>query len=209
MLISLVGGKLVPSFTRNVLPRADRSKVSAQRTRSDSLVDMITVLTSLLWITGSQGIGMAGLALAGTCQLARTMGWRPWRIAHEPSVLALHLAYAWLPAGLFALAFAGQDRQSDMLHVLTAGAISAMVLAVMARMTMTQTGRDPWWHQAPLVAVSLVSAGALIRVFAGTFHVPAQLGWLLAGTFWMMGFVVFLACFGPMLFRPRARREAT
>lgn len=209
VLISLVGGKLVPSFTRNVLPRADRSKISAQRTRSDSLVDMVTVLASLLWITGSQGIGMAALALAGVCQLARTMGWRPWRIAHELSVLALHLAYAWLPAGLLALAFAGQDRQSDVLHVLTAGAISSMVLAVMARMTMTQTGRDPWWRQAPLVSVSLVSAGALIRVFAGTFHVPAQLGWLLAGTLWMMGFVVFLACFGPMLFRPRARREAS
>lgn len=83
-----------------------------------------------------------------------------------------------------------------------------MVLAVMARMTMTQTGRAARWRSASLVAVALVSAGALLRVFAGSIFVSAQFGWLLAGALWMLGFIVFLMSFGPMLLRPRVRRGA-
>ena len=208
VLVSLIGGRLIPSFTRNALPRADRSKVTAQGTRFDTLVNITTALACLLWVAGISGFGIAGLVLASLFQLMRAIRWRPWRIAHEPSVLALHLAYAWLPIGLLALAFAEQDRQSDMLHLLTAGAISSMVLAVMARMTMTQTGRVVRWRSATVFAVTLVSAGALVRVFAGSIFVSAQFGWLLAATLWMLGFVVFLMSFGPMLLRPRVRRGA-
>lgn len=206
VLVSLIGGRLVPSFTRNALPRADRSTVSAQGTQFDAVVNWTTALACLLWTAGIDGFDIAGLALASLFHLIRAIRWRPWRIAHEPSALALHIAYAWLPIGLLALAFAGQDKQSDMLHLLAAGAISGMVLAVMARMTMTQTGRAARWRSASLVAVALVSVGALVRVFAGSIPVSAQSGWLLAGTLWMLGFVVFLASFGPMLLRPRVRR---
>lgn len=208
VLVSLIGGRLIPSFTRNALPREDRSTVTAQGTRFDTLVNLSTALACLFWFAGINGFDIAGLALASLFQFIRAIRWRPWQIAHEPSALALHLAYAWLPIGLLALAFAGQDEQSDTLHLLTAGAISSMVLAVMARMTMTQTGRVARWRSASLVAVALVSAGALVRVFAGSILVSAQFGWLLAGALWMLGFVVFLANFGPMFLRPRVRRGA-
>lgn len=208
VLISLIGGKLVPSFTRNALPQADRSTVTAQGTRFDTLVNWTTALAVLIWIADINGFDIVGLALASLFQLLRAIRWRPWQIAHEPSALALHLAYAWLPIGIFALAFAGQDEQPDTLHLLTAGAISSMVVAVMARMIMTQTGRVARWRSASLVAVALVSAGALVRVLARSIFVSAQFGWLLAGTLWMLGFAVFLMSFGPMLLRPRVRRGA-
>lgn len=134
VLISLIGGKLVPSFTRNALPQADRSTVTAQGTWFDTLVNWTTALAVLLWIADVNGFDIVGLALASLFQFLRAIRWRPWQISREPSALALHLAYAWLPIGMFALAFARQDEQSDTLHLLTAGAISSMVVAVMARM---------------------------------------------------------------------------
>ncbi|MBX7461139.1 NnrS family protein [Qipengyuania huizhouensis] len=206
MLISLVGGKLIPSFTRNALPRDVRTKVTAQETRFDAIVNWVTAIASLAWIVDPRGLGLTILALAGLLHLARAIRWQPWRIIHEPSVISLHLAYLLLPLGLLGFSLIGEGGQSDIMHLLTAGAISCMILAVMARLSMTQTGRHPRWRLGPLAAVLFVSFGAILRVFSGTASIPLQEGWLLAGLLWMFGFGIFLVFFAPMLVLARVRR---
>lgn len=206
LLISLVGGKLLPSFTRNALPRDIRTTVTAQETRFDAIVNWVTALASLAWIVDSKGLAPTMLALAGVLHLARAIRWQPWRVTHEPSVISLHLAYLLLPLGLLGLSFIGEGRQSDIMHLLTAGSISCMILAVMARLSITQTGRHPRWRLAPLAAVLFASLGAIVRVVSGTGPIPLQEGWLLAGLLWMFGFGVFLIFFAPMLVLPRVRR---
>ena len=206
LLISLVGGKLLPSFTRNALPRDVRTTVTAQETRFDAIVNWVTALASLVWIANPKGLAPTMLALAGLLHLARAIRWQPWRITHEPSVISLHLAYLLLPVGLLTLSFSGEGRQSDIMHLLTAGSISCMILAVMARLSITQTGRHPRWRLAPLAAVLFASLGALVRVLSGTGPIPSQEGWFFAGLLWMLGFGIFLVFFAPMLVLPRLRR---
>lgn len=207
VMISLIGGKLVPSFTRNALPAAVRSAVTAQNTRFDPLVNSGSGLAVLLWVAETGEAAHVALTIAGLLQTARAIGWQPWRVMHEPSTLSLHIGYAWLPLGLLALAFINDSQQPAITHLLTAGAISCMILAVMARMSITQTGRQPRWRIAPLIAVLLASAGAAVRIVAGTELIPVQEGWFLAGALWMLGFALFLLAFGPIFFRPRARRK--
>ena len=209
VLLSLVGGKLIPSSTRNAVPKGARGAMTAQGTSFDKLANWVTVLAAASWVARVEGVATGVLALAALLQLARAIRWRPWLIAREPSVLALHLAYAWLPIGLLGLALAGDDRLSDAIHLLTAGAISCMVLAVMARIAVTQTGRLPSWRPAPLVAVLMVSAGAAVRAMAGFALIPFPTAWLVAGTSWLLGYVVFLVAFGPILVRPRVSQRAS
>lgn len=209
VLLSIVSGKLIPSFTRNALRKAASDTVTSQGTRFDNVVDWVTALAAFSWIANVGGVTPSMLALAALLQLARAIRWRPWLIVREPSVLALHLAYAWLPIGLLGLALAGDDGLSDAIHLLTAGAISCMVLAVMARITVTQTGRVPTWRSAPLAAVLLVSAGAAVRAIAGSELIPLPAAWLMAGLSWLLGYFVFLIVFGPMLLRPRVSRRTS
>ncbi|MDZ4308788.1 NnrS family protein [Allopontixanthobacter sp.] len=208
LLISLVGGKLLPSFTRNALPRDVRTTVTAQKTQFDAMVNWVTALASLTWVVDSNGIARTMLALAGLLHLARAIRWQPWRITHEPSVVSLHLAYLLLPLGLLGLSCAGEGRQPDILHLLTAGAISSMILAVMARLSITQTGRYPRWRLAPLAAVLFASLGAIVRVLSGTALISLQERWFIAGLLWMLGFGIFLVFFAPMLVLPRLRQRS-
>ncbi|MDT0576042.1 NnrS family protein [Croceicoccus sp. F390] len=207
LLISIIGGKLVPSFTRNVLPRATGRTITAQQTRFDDAVHLITAAACLLWVADAGVLARVMLGLASAVHLVRAVRWQPYRVWHEPSVLALHISYLWLPIGLLALTTADTGDESNVIHLLTAGAISCMILAVMARMSIAQTGRQAPWRPAALVAVLLTSAGAAVRVLAGTNIVPVGEAWRLAGGLWMLGFALFLFCFAPMLLRRRAKQR--
>lgn len=206
VLISLVGGKLIPSFTRNALPRNVRTTISSQETRFDAIVNWATVLASLAWMVDPKGLAPTTLVLAGLLHLARAFRWQPWRITHEPSVISLHLAYLLLPLGLLSLSLVGEERQSDIMHLLTAGSISCMILAVMARLSIRQTGRHPPWRLAPLASVLFVSLGAIVRVVSGNGSIPTMEGWFFAGLLWMLGFCIFLVSFAPVLALPRVGR---
>ena len=138
VMISLIGGRLVPSFTRNWLAkRGVRKGLPVQPTRFDLAVVIVTALALLSWLAapGSRLSG-AALAIAATGQAIRLARWKGWKALGDPLVLILHVGYAWLPVGIGLLA-AAQLRidipQSAAIHALTAGAMATMILAVMTR----------------------------------------------------------------------------
>ena len=102
-LISLVGGRIVPSFTRNWLSknRPEIAAPAAPEGRFDRLVLVITVAALAFWTlapdaaAASLAMLFAGAALA--LRLARWQGTRTWR---EPLLLILHVGYGWLVLGL-------------------------------------------------------------------------------------------------------------
>ena len=80
-----------------------------------------------------------------------------------------------------------------------------MVLAVMTRASLGHTGRVLEAGRGTVVAYLLVTAGAILRVagplIGGTFEFPL-VG--IAGVTWAAGYLVFAACYAPILLRPRA-----
>ncbi|HEX6072304.1 MAG TPA: NnrS family protein [Sphingomicrobium sp.] len=208
ILISLIGGRIIPSFTRNWLAKQGvRQGLPAQPTRFDLAVIGITALAFLWWIMAPRG-SLAGaiLAVAAAAQAFRLVRWKGWKTLRDPLVLVLHVGYAWVPIGLALLAaveFGASVPRSAAVHALTAGAMATMILAVMTRATLGHTARELKASPGTVVAYLLVTVGAALRVAASLGAFDYRIGIDVAGTAWLGAFVLFLAIYGPMLFSPR------
>lgn len=209
MLLALIGGRIVPSFTRNWLARIGSKKFPASFDLLDKAALLATGAAMLSWLTLplSQASGVL-LALAGALLAVRLFRWAGLRTVREPILLILHLGYAWLAASLLLLGLAillpGLVPTNSALHAFTAGAVGTMTLAVMTRASLGHTGREiraDRWTTAIYAAVTL---GAILRVAAPLFP-DLYLAMLSAGGgFWSLGFLLFALRYGPILMKPRA-----
>jgi uncharacterized protein involved in response to NO len=209
VLISLIGGRIVPSFTRNWLTKQGlRDGLPAQPSRFDMIVIALTALAFLAWITAPQGWLTGGLfVVAAAGQTLRLARWKGWKTFPDPLVVILHIGYAWVPVGLGLLAaveLGAPIPRSAAIHALTAGAMATMIVAVMSRATLGHTGRELRAGIAIQIAYVLVTVGALVRVAAPLGVLDYRLGMDVAGSAWMGAFILFLAAYGPILLGPRA-----
>jgi uncharacterized protein involved in response to NO len=209
VLISLIGGRIVPSFTRNWLLKMKGAPLPAPFGTMDKLAVAATVLAMLDWTYAPDRVhaGML-LGLAGVLQLARLARWQGWRTFAEPLVVVLHVGYGWLVLAFFALAVSALAPDwmapSPALHVLTAGAIGSMTLAVMTRATLGHTGHDLTADGATRAIYILASLGAVIRVAAGWLPAGYAETAATGGAVWSAAFLIYVLKYGPYLFHRRA-----
>lgn len=211
LLISLIGGRIIPAFTRNWMVRQGRDEgMPVMPGRFDMMVIAITALALTAWIADPTGRAAAGLLmLAGSLQLIRLARWAGLKTASDPLVFVLHLSYAWLPVGLILLGsalFHPFVSVSGALHALGAGAMGTMTLAVMTRATRGHTGRPLEADRATVAIYLLVHFGALLRVIAPWLPFDYMSAVAVAGSLWGAAFLLFLLVYGPMAFRPATGR---
>ena len=208
LMISLVGGRIVPSFTRNWLAkRSIKDRLPAQPSRFDFATIAVTAAAMFAWTAWPHN-RLAGtiLVLAGIFQALRLGRWRGLSAAADPLVLILHVGYAWVPIGLALLGasiLSPAVPESAAIHALTAGAMATMILAVMTRATLGHTGRELRADRGTIFLYLLVTLGAVLRV-AAPFGLFDYMGGIeLAGLAWAGAFLIFLITYGPMLLGPR------
>ena len=213
LLISLIGGRIVPSFTRNWLTkRGVVRNLPAQPGLFDLAVIAITAVAFFAWITAPAGwLTGTCFGVAAAAHAARLARWSGWRTLSDPLVLILHVGYLWVPLGLGLLAavdFGAPFPPSAAVHALTAGAMATMILAVMSRATLGHTGRELNSSAGTTAAYVLITAGAALRVAAPLGLLDYRFGMEVAGGAWLGAFVLFLCIYGPMLFSPRIEGKA-
>ncbi len=210
-LITLIGGRIVPSFTRNWLNK--RSETALPRTfgRLDRATVAVTALTGLGWTLLPESALTGVLALVtAAAQGLRLSGWRGHKTGAEPLVWVLHLGYAWLPIGF---ALLGVAILTDLLlpsaafHALTAGAMGTMILAVMTRATLGHTGRALTAGPATLAIYALVTLAALLRLLAPLFGGAELPVMAVAGLSWIAAFGLFATAYGPLLIGAEHRSD--
>jgi uncharacterized protein involved in response to NO len=208
VLISLIGGRLVPSFTRNWMKARSLKPEPALFGHVDRLALGLTAIGASLWVVApqAQATGLA-LALAGLAQLVRLARWQGWRTAREPLVWILHLGYGWLAVALLLLGATvldpGRVPRTAGIHALTAGAVGVMTLAVMTRATRGHTGRPLVAGASTTAIYLLINVAALMRMTA-PFAGASQPGLLIAsGLVWSLAFGGFAVVYGRMLAMPR------
>ena len=208
LLISIIGGRIVPAFTANALG------IAAER-RQHNVLDAAAVAAMALFLVGEAlteisavtGVVAAAAAILNAARLAL---WRGERALRSPILWVLHLGYLWLVLGLALKAVAALTDfipEVAALHALTVGAIATMQLAVMTRAALGHTGREIKAHPVIVVAYVLVSVAAVLRV--GAAIVPQFYSELLigAGLAWTVAFLLFLAVYAPILVAPRIDRK--
>ena len=208
MMISLIGGRVVPSFTRNwLVKQGAKSGLPTQPGRFDMVVIAATTVAMAGWLiaplNSSVGFLLILAAVLQGVRLSRWSGVRAWR---DPLVLVLHVGYAWVPVGLCLLGLSIVSTAvpgSGAIHALTAGAMATMILAVMTRATLGHTGRELKAGAATMMIYVLVTIGALGRVAAPLLSMDYMLAVRLSGMAWGGAFLLFLLVYGPKLVGPR------
>ena len=206
-LIMLVGGRLVPSFTRNWLVRAGCRTASGVVRPLRHRVDRWS--PAQRWRSGwrrrlSSWSGMALLA-AGVLQAVRLSRWAGLPTWREPLVLVLHCGYAFVPLGflLVGLSVLWPDAipASGALHAWTAGAMALMTLAVMTRASLGHTG----YPLTASITTCVVYVAAIVAAFsriAASLLPDLTLDLLsLAAVSWLVAFGGFVISYGPKLLR--------
>lgn len=215
LMINLVGGRVIPAFTRNWLARRNKAGSAAQQPLPAefgaldvvaSLALVVFAVSSLLvvppwWIVP---LGTATALLQGW----RLVRWQGHRTLSDPLVWMLHLAYAWIPMGiaLLTLGFAGLIPVSAGIHALGTGAVAGMIISVSSRAALGHTGRALQSH--PLLTLSIVlltlatclRIGAAISASTPPLHAAAGL--------WIAAFLCYAIVYVPVLLMP-ARTQSS
>jgi len=204
ILIMLIGGRIVPSFTRNWLSRQNPGRLPAPFGRFDVASIALSAASLCLWIIVPDVVWTGtALLFAGALQTARLARWAGDRTPRDRLVLILHLAYAFVPVGfvLAGLAGLGWINPSAGLHAWMAGAAGTMTLAVMTRASLGHTG-------SKLVAGAGTQAIYVGVVVAACARIAGALvpGWMLvllhiAAVAWVIAFGGFAVLYGPVLFK--------
>jgi uncharacterized protein involved in response to NO len=169
MLIMLIGGRIVPSFTHNWLVRENPGRLPAPFNRFDLGSMVVSAIALGAWCFVPEwtvtGIALIAAGLLQAVRLARWAGDRTWR---DPLVLVLHIAYAFVPLGFVLVGAASLDwvPASAGLHAWTAGAFGGMTLAVMSRASLGHTGRTLVASPATKLVYVLVFVAAVARICA-------------------------------------------
>lgn len=213
LMISLIGGRIVPSFTRNWMAKQGMSeRLPTQPGRFDLGVIAATAAALIGWIAAPEAPATGVLLLAaGGLQAVRLSRWGGLRSARDPLVLVLHVGYFWVPVGLLLLGASVLGTavpRSAAIHALTAGAMGTMILAVMTRATLGHTGRALKASPQTVFLYAMVTLGAALRVLASLGLVDYTLGMEASAMAWASAFLLFLAVYGPILFQPRLGESA-
>ena len=208
VLIGMIGGRVVPSFTRNWLAKRAAAALPTPFGRLDRLALVVLPAALAVWVASPDGAPTGALlTLAGGVTLLRLARWRGPATTAEPLVTILHLGYGWLGVGLLLLGLGillpGSLGRLATLHALSAGAIGTMTLAIMTRATLGHTGRELTADRITVVIFALVQAGALLRVVAPVLSLAYEATLAAAALLWGGAFVLFVTRYGPMLLSAR------
>ncbi len=209
LLITVVAGRVIPSFTTNWLRAQGRPEAELPKsyTALDAAVFALTAITGLAVtfapMNPLSGIIAFAAALAHALRLSR---WSGHRTVKEPLLLILHLAYAWFPAGyvLVGLAVFGDYLAPTALHALTIGVITGMVLAMTTRVPLGHTGRPLRAARVTVVVYALWMITVLVRLSGPFFGVAYVYTVEAAATIWLVFFILYAWVHWPMLCGPRA-----
>jgi uncharacterized protein involved in response to NO len=203
MMITLIGGRIIPSFTRNWLVAQASPHRPVAFGRSDGAAIAVTGLALLGFVLQPTGpVSAALLIAAGLANLWRLSRWQGLRTGAEPLLAVLHCAYGFLVLGFLASGLGALDLlpQAAARHIWMAGAIGLMTLAVMSRAALGHSGRA--LHAGPgITLLYLALAGAVLARFAAGFGWEI---WLhLSAGLWIAAFGGFVLIYWPILTQPK------
>jgi uncharacterized protein involved in response to NO len=205
-LVCVIGGRIVPSFTRNWLARRRPGRLPAPFGRFDAITMLIGVGAMVAWVAVPSGrFVAAALGVAGLFHFVRLVRWAGYRTFSDRLVLILHVAYAFVPVGFFLNALSCLDLvlPSAGIHAWTGGAVGSMTIAVMTRASLGHTGQALSASISTQAVYAAVVIAALARICAALDPVYSVSLLTIAGIAWTGAFFGFALAYAPLLCRAR------
>lgn len=208
MMVAVIGGRIVPAFTRNWLVKQGSDMLPAPVMAGFDKIALLVLLAAMIsWLAAPQLVLSGGLlVVAGVLHLIRLARWAGRQAMAEPLVAILHLGYAFVPFGALAigLGILGIGDGAAAQHLWMAGALGVMTLAVMTRASLGHSGRALISDPVTVLIYAAIVMSVLLRWVAGNW--PEQQGLLhgISGGAWIIAFGGFALSYGAMMIRPRA-----
>ena len=213
MMIAVIGGRIVPSFTRNWLVKRGPGRLPVPPMQRFDKLALLALLAALVtWVVlTDRAVTGALLLVAGTLHAVRLARWAGHRTLAEPLVVVLHLGYAFLPIGALAMGAEilapGLIGMAAAQHLWMGGAAGLMTLAVMTRATLGHTGQTLTAGPDTISIYAALVLAVLARFAAGIWPDQASVLHMAAGTAWILSFAGFVVIYGQLLLRlPAAKR---
>ena len=209
VLIMIIGGRIVPSFTRNWLARENQGRLPSPFSHFDATTIALSATALAAWAFFPESNATGAMLIAGAVLNAmRIARWAGDRTLREPLVLILHVAFVFVPIG-FLLAGLAVVRPETVpsaagIHAFSVGAVACMTLAVMTRATLGHTGRELRASISTCAVFVAIVLAALLRIGAAFVPIDAILLHISA-MLWVVAFLGYAALFGGMLVQPKLR----
>ncbi len=202
LLIVLIGGRIIPSFTHNWLARENPGRLPVPFARFDVAVIALSAATLVLWtVQPAERISGAALAITGALHIVRLARWAGDRTWRDRLVLILHVGYVFVPLGFLLASAAALDivmaDAGD--HAWTVGAAGTMTLAVMTRASLGHTGNALAASAATQVIYAAIVIAALARICSSLQPAWSESLLDIAAIAWCVAFFGFAGSFGPLL----------
>ncbi|WP_336080469.1 NnrS family protein [Thalassospira sp. CH_XMU1448-2] len=212
LLISLIGGRVIPAFTRNWMQREQiNAPMPAMFGRFD-MACMASIVVAILSTITALGTPLSGgvLLVAAVLHAVRLIRWRGIYSWREPIVAMLHLGYFWVPVGLALLGashiWPDTIGSRDALHALTGGAMACMIIAISGRAALGHTGRELRASGMLNAAFGLIWLSTAFRIIAGQSNEHYVTILAIATLMWLGGWLAFLIGYGPVLLGPSQKK---
>lgn len=206
VMICLVGGRIIPAFSGNWLKARGATRLPVAFNTGDAVVLAGTVAGLVAWcLAPASPMSAATLLALSFAHLWRLFRWAGLATLPEPLLIALHIAYGFVPIGFFltgASVIWPLISPAAGLHALGAGAIGTMTLTVMIRASLGHSGQKPLAGKLETAMVACVILAAVLRIIAALTFGGIGLMNLSAGL-WIAAFALFIARFGPLAFQQR------
>lgn len=202
LVIAIMAGRVVPSFTNNAIPGAGARRVQSLEYAALAAIAAILVLDSLQFPGAAARVAL----LAAALHALRLALWAPLATRGRPILWILHLSYAWIVVHLAMRGLSEFLLVPPVLatHALTVGAIGGMTLGMMTRTARGHTARPLSTGPAEIWAYSLVHAAAFVRVLVPLALPVAYMATVAASAaLWAIAFAIFTLSYLPVLSRPR------
>ncbi|MFN3826769.1 MAG: NnrS family protein [Micavibrio sp.] len=212
MMISLIGGRVIPSFTVGALRRKGINvRIYDQRLPDRlALLSLVAAICALLFM-GPDSLWFGCFCLfSALVHIFRMRRYHTLLSLSDPMLWILHLGYGWLAMGLFLIGVAvlGVGTFPLALHALTVGAIGSMILGMMCRVTLGHTGRDLTASKMTAFSFILMQLSVVLRILGPLLMPEYYTVWVVAsGILWSGCFVLYLFIYAPMLWLPRPDRQ--
>ncbi|MBW4934322.1 NnrS family protein [Marinobacter sp. F4206] len=205
-LISIIGGRITPAFSSGWMRQQGLDPSSIRIVPAldlASLVAMILLMATLVlgWQTAS-GLLAIGAAIL---MAVRLVGWKGWLTRREPLLWILHLSILWVPVALALLAgtLLADWPSNAWSHAAGAGAVSCLILGVIARVSLGHSGRPLILPRGMVLAFVAIHLAAAIRVLTALTLIPWHPGIGISTLLWLLAFGLFLVRYTGILASPR------
>ena len=198
LLLMVMAGRVVPSFTASALPQAKLHRSAA--------LDYAALALSAIAFACALGevggwLGALPAFAAAALHATRQAGWAPLATRGRPILWILHLSHAWIPVGfvLLGLAAFGLVIGAAPLHAFAVGALAGTVVGMITRTALGHTARPLAAGRAEFACYVLVHCAAAARVAAAlvlTAYMPLV---YLSAALWSAAFLTYFFAYAPRL----------